>query len=168
MIIGIIIILVGLSMLFNGIPFFRIAFGLLLLFWGVSVIVGGFGHRWHFWKHEPYNAVFSESTFTGNEKSKEYNVVFGKGTFDLRDIYIDSTTKEIRIHTVFGGCEILINKSTPYRISANSAFAGAEMPNGNTTAMGAVTYESPSFKPDSAFLDIHADIVFGGLKIREY
>lgn len=169
MIIGIIIILLGLSMLFNGIPFFRIAFGLLLVFWGVSVIIGGFGHRWHWWKHEPYNAVFSESNFNGTETNKEYNVIFGKGTFDFRNVVLDSLkNKDVQIHTVFGGCEILVNKSTPYKITANSVFAGAEMPNGNTTAMGSVNYQSSTFNSDSTYLNIQVDVVFGGLKIREY
>lgn len=166
-IIGIIIILLGLSLLFKGIPFFRLAFGTLLIFWGVSVIIGGFNKKWHWWNREPNNVVFGESNYTYNESTKEYNVVFGKGDFNFRDIYIKST-KDITIHTVFGSSEIMLNKSVPTRITANSTFGEAKMPNGNSTAFGSITYRNEAFNADSAFLDLKIDVVFGSVNIREY
>ena len=144
-IIGIIIILFGLSLLFKGVPFFRLAFGGLLIFWGVSIIIGGFGHKWRWYDRDPNNAIFGETKYSYNESIKEYNVVFGKGEFNFRDMDLNNKSKEVTIHTVFGSTDIYLNKLVPTRITANSAFGEARMPNGNSTAFGAITYQNDDY-----------------------
>ena len=166
-IIGIIIILFGLSLLFKGIPFFRLAFGALLIFWGVSVIINGFGHKWRWYNHDPNNVVFGETKYSYSESTKEYNVVFGKGDFDFRNLFLNGQTKDIAVHTVFGSTEIYLNKSVPTRITANSTFGEARMPNGNSTAFGSITYKNEAYNPDTAYLDLKIDVVFGSVNITE-
>jgi hypothetical protein len=170
-IIGIIIILFGLSLLFKGVPFFRLAFGGLLIFWGVSIIIGGFGHKWrwcHYHNSNPNNVVFGESKYSYNETIKEYNVVFGKGDFNFRDMNLNNVSKDVAIHTVFGSTDVYLSKLVPTRITANSAFGEAKMPNGNSTAFGSITYRNEAFNADTAFLDLKVDVVFGSINIKEY
>ena len=166
-IIGIIIILLGFSILFKGFPFFRILFGSLLIFWGISVIFGGFGRRMHWWNREPHNTIFGETRSSYSETDKEHNVVFGKGTFDFTSARPINGSKLLELHTVFGSCEVIMNKNVPYRITANSAFGEAEMPNGNSTAFGTTTYRNEAFKQDSAYIDLKIDVVFGSVKVKE-
>jgi predicted membrane protein len=165
---GVIVILIGLSILFKDFPFFRLFFGVLLIIWGVSVIVGGFGHRWHWWNREPNNVVFGESNYSQAGSSKEYNVVFGKSNFDFRNTPLPENGKQVSVHTVFGASDVLISKSMPVRITASSAFGEVRMPNGNSSAFGEVNYTNAAFKADSACLDLRIEVAFGSAVVREY
>jgi hypothetical protein len=165
---GVIIILLGLSILFKDFPFFRLIFGVLLILWGVSVIAGGFRHRCHFWNRDANNVIFGESTYNTPGNFKEYNVVFGKSNFDFRNTPIPEKGKEISIHTVFGASEIIISKLMPVKISANSAFGEVRMPNGNSSAFGSVFYTTEAYKADSVYLDLRIDVAFGSTVVREY
>jgi predicted membrane protein len=170
---GVIVILIGLSILFKDFPFFRLIFGILLILWGVSVIFGGFNRRHsHFyfrmWNKDPHNVVFGESTYTASENAKEYNVVFGKNTIDLRNIILPETGKSIEINTAFGASDVFISKSTPVSIIANSAFGEVRMPNGNSSAFGTVHYTNEAFRTDTACLNLKIDVAFGSTKVIEF
>lgn len=167
LIFGVIIILVGLSILFKDFPFFRLIFGVLIILWGVSIIAGGFHHKWHWWNREPNNVIFGESNFKSAGDAKEYNVVFGKSNYDFRDIVLPENGKEIEVHTVFGSSDIWINKNTPVKIIANSAFGEAQMPNGNSSAFGTINYSNSAYRADSACLFLKIDVVFGAVKVKE-
>ncbi|MFP4060762.1 MAG: hypothetical protein ACLFUC_09805 [Bacteroidales bacterium] len=164
---GIIIILIGVGLIFREIPVFRLIIGGLLVFWGISVIAGGFGRSCRWWKDEPGTAVFSDARFDGTEGEKEYNIVFGKGTFDFRNLDTTQLDKRIRIHTVFGGSEIRIDPSMPVRIRANAAFGGVKLPNGNTAAFGTTEYKTTAFDSSKPYLFLEIDAVFGGIEVRE-
>jgi hypothetical protein len=166
-IIGIIIILLGLSILFKGFPFFRIVFGGLLIFWGVSIIFGGFGHRVCWWNRDTNTTFFRESTHSYSANTKEHNLVFGRGVYDFTSARPTDGNKNIELHTVFGASEVLINKDVPCRIFANSAFGEAEMPNGNSTAFGSITYQNEVYRSDSACINLRIDVVFGSVKVKE-
>lgn len=168
LIFGVIIILVGLSILFKDFPFFRIIFGVLIILWGISVLTGGFGHRWNYWKRTDNNVVFGQWNFDSKDDTKEYNVVFGKGTYDFRNVTLPPEGKELSLHTAFGASEVLINKSTPVKISANSAFGEVRMPNGNSAAFGSLNYTNDAYRPDSACLSLKIDLAFGSVKVIEY
>jgi hypothetical protein len=49
-----------------------------------------------------------------------------------------------------------------------SAFAGADLPNGNSAVFGSTTYESPAYAADKPYLDLKIDVVFGGVDVKEY
>lgn len=166
-IIGIIIILFGLSILFKGFPFFRVVFGALLVFWGISTIFGGFGHKVCWWNRDPNTTVFGETTRLHSDSAKEHNVIFGKGTYDFTGARPTNGNKNIEVHTVFGASEVLINKQVPCRIFANAAFGEIKMPNGNSTAFGSITYQNEVYRSDSACISLKIDVVFGSVKIKE-
>jgi hypothetical protein len=163
---GIVLILIGLGVIirivFNvDFPIIKILVAFFFIFIGIRILMGDRG-VFHF--HNTTNdVIFSENSFKASG-NKEYNVVFGKANYDFRDIVL---TEKVRVdlHTVFGGAEIRLKKGTPVRIKVESAFGGANMPNGNSTAFGTTLYESPNFNPDSAHLYIKADVVFGGLNV---
>lgn len=167
---GIILIVIGLSLVikivFNvDFPIFKIIIAFIFIYIGLKIMLGDGFKPFHA-RNTETDVVFGESKFNNFENGKEYNVVFSKGNFDFRDIQLkpDGPTF-VKIHTVFAGSQILIRKDTPVRIRVEAAFAGAQLPNGNSTAFGSTLYSSDSLDTTKPFLDIQAEIVFGGLHV---
>ena len=163
---GVLLVLFGISLIvkvvFNiDMPVVRVVIALFLIYLGVRLFIGkDFGLISH---HDNENTiVFGHRTIDKIEDDTEYNVVFGKGVFDLRNVYpADSQKIFIRLNTVFGSSDILYNDTIPLSIKSTSAFGGTKLPSGNTEAFG--TYE---FNTDTAgrepLVRIETNTVFGG------
>jgi predicted membrane protein len=168
---GLLLILIGLSLVFRIIfnvnfPLFKFIAAFIFIFIGIRLLFGSFGVVNI--RSGENDVIFGERHYTHFEDRKEYNVIFGNGIYDFRDIDLSDGSKRIKLSTVFGGTEIKISRDTPVRIKADAAFAGAEMPNGNTAVFGNTVYESPGFDHNKAFLELKIDVVFGGVEVREY
>ncbi len=167
---GIVIILIGLSVLLKGLnihfPIFKIVIGILFIYFGIKIITGGFGHKtFHGGKNE---VIFGEKEFTTeNVKDQEYNVLFAKGLFDLTNVSPQTPGQHLKINTVFGASELRIKKNMPVKLTISTAFGSAKLPNGNSTALGTTHYSSENLKEQEPFFDIKADVVFGALDIVE-
>ncbi len=167
---GILIILIGISIIIRVIfnvdfPIFKILFGLLFLYIGLKILTGSFGFKGL--KGEENDVAFGEKQFSEISKDDtEFNVLFGKGTFDFRNINLSEASFNVKINTVFGGSIIKIKKDLPVKIKADAVLAGAKLPNGNTTAFGTTFYQSENFQEDSNHLFLKLDIVFGGIEIE--
>ena len=168
---GIILILIGLGivilvLLHIDIPIFKIVIALFFVFIGLRIL---FGHSEN-WRHREgrNDIIFSESRITGNPESEEYNVIFGKGIFDFRDIDLSEGTVHVKINTIFGGSEILVDHNTPVKIKSDAVFGGAKLPEGTAAAFGNNEYVSDNFNENSNYLYIKADVVFGGVDIKRY
>jgi predicted membrane protein len=167
---GVLLIIIGLSLVikivFNvDFPIFKIIFAFFFIYIGLKILLGHSFKPFHERKTDN-EVIFGESTFNNVENGKEYNVIFSKGNFDLRNIPLNENgPTKIKINTIFGGARILIDKNKPIRIKADAVFSGAQMPNGNSTAFGSSIYTSDSLDLTKPFLDVKADVVFGGLDI---
>jgi predicted membrane protein len=183
---GILLIIFGLSIIINKvlhihIPVFRIMMALIFVYIGFKILLGGFGKSGN-------DTVFSESTVHAEGEHNEYNIIFGKANIDLshadlttkkgeinmifgggdidaRNINIKDKNAVIEVSAIFGGGNLQISENTPLKIKVESAFGGAKLPDGNTTAFGTYIYKTPSFDPDKPHLYIKANVVFGGLEI---
>ena len=165
---GSILILIGLALVIKVVfnvdfPVLKILIAFVFIYLGIRILFGSFG-LFNF-KTGPNEVIFGERYFTPPYEHSEYNVVFGKGVFDFRDIDLSEGTKYVKIGTVFAGSHIKIRRDMPVRINAEAVFAGAELPDGNTAVFGSSTYTSESFNPDSACLDIKVEVVFGGVQV---
>lgn len=163
---GILIILLGLSVILKGLnlnfPIFKIIFGIFFIYLGVKIISGGFASRG--FKSGPNDVVFGEKIFEAStDQKQEYNIIFGKGEFDLSNDQLENQSRKIKIATIFGGAEVKLANDMPVKIMVNSVFGGAKLPNGNSSALGTTYYQSENFNADSAHLFIKADVVFGGV-----
>lgn len=168
---GLLLIFIGLSLVFRIVfnidfPLFKIILAFILIFLGLRILFGSFGVVNI--KGGEKDVIFNEKRYDYFENNKEYNVVFGKGVYDFRKISLSAGTKKIKLSTVFGGSEVKLSKEIPVRIRVDAAFAGAELPNGNTAVFGNTSYESPGLDINKPFLDLKIDVVFGGVEIREY
>jgi predicted membrane protein len=167
---GVLLIVIGLSLVikivFNiDFPIFKIIFAFIFIYIGLKILLGH-SFRPFQEKKTDTEVIFGESSFDNVEHGKEYNVIFSKGNFDLRNIPLNETgPTKIKINTVFGGARVIIDKNKPIRIKADAVFSGAQMPNGNSTAFGSTVYSSDSLDFSKPYLDVKADVVFGGLEI---
>lgn len=166
---GGIIILFGLSIILNAvfkinIPLFKIIFALLIIYFGVTMLVGSFRGKNN---SDNANDVFSSSTIRADATSlnKEYSVVFGSQVVDLTDI-TDGADKTVELNTVFGSQKVYINEDTKIRIKASSVFGQVSMPDNNSVSFGDGTYsQDPNNTLSAGTLFIDANAVFGEVKI---
>lgn len=165
---GLLLILIGLSLIFKIIfnidfPLFKVIVAFLFIFIGIRILIGNTGFI-----SKEGNALFSEQRYNSASGGGEYNVIFGSGVYDFRDFDPTKGKKTVKINSVFGSAEILLNKDTPVRIRVDAVFAGVNLPNGNSAVFGNSSYESPNFDPGLPYLDIKLDAVFGGIEVKTY
>jgi hypothetical protein len=162
---GLVIVLAGLSVILNvafglKIPFFRILFGLVLIYIGISLVIGT---RVRVRTHN--TTAFDESTMEVT-KAGEYNVLFSRSVIDLTRVELKPGRNKVEVNTVFGSAVIKIDPATPMRLHASAAFAGAHMPDGNTLSFGDYNWQSDSLRDTIPFLDVEVSVVFGALEIQ--
>lgn len=164
--IGVLLILVGLSALLRSfglnIPFGRIVIGLLIIYVGIAIMVGG-----GIFMPEDNTILFSGSSKirVTDPIQDEYNIIFGSGVIDLTDIDTENLRSEIEINTIFGNSEVLLSSNKSVRINASAAFGRAETPNGNTVSFGELNYTKMADE-DSNIINLKVAAVFGGTSIR--
>ena len=168
---GFLLILIGFSLIFKIVfnvdfPLFKVLIAFVFIFIGLRILLGGSGifHG----KKDANDVIFGERRYSSFDDKKEYNVVFGKGVYDFRNINLEGGTAKIRISTVFGSSEIRLRRDIPVRIRVDAAFAGVELPNGNSAVLGNTVYESPGLNRDQSFLDIKLEAVFAGVEVKLY
>jgi predicted membrane protein len=168
---GILLILIGLSLILKIVfnvefSIFRVIIAFLLIYFGIKLFIGKdfslFPNS-----NKDSEVVFSEKTIKKVEDGKEYNVIFGGSKFDLREMtFPDSVTIHIKINTIFGGTQVLVNHDVPIHINSNTVFAGTKMPDGNTSSFGSLAFENDTAKRGKAKLIIETNTIFGGLHVK--
>lgn len=168
---GLLLIILGFSLILKvvfhiDLPVIKLLVAFFFIYLGIKILLGNFGGT--MFKTGPHDVAFGEGKFNSIiQPAKEYNVVFGKGNFDFRELQLpDSGFVEVKIETVFGGSEILLNSQIPVKIKAESVFAGTQLPNGNSAVFGTVNYESENFDEMKPYLLLKTEVVFGGVDIK--
>ncbi|MBA7673218.1 hypothetical protein ES703_81409 [subsurface metagenome] len=92
-------------------------------------------------------------------------MVFGQGNFDFTNVDLSRGNVNIKIGIVFAGAKVKIDRDMPVQIVADAVFSGAELPDGSTAVFGTSSYQSETFHPDSNYLKIKLDVVFGGVEV---
>lgn len=159
---GIVVVLLGLSIILNvvagvKIPFFRIFFGLLLIYWGLSLLIGARFRR-------SGAAVFSDAKVKAASAGK-HDVVFGRATIDLSGIALKEGVNRYEVNTIFGASVIRLDPAMPVKVIASAAFGGVKVPDGGNVAFGESTWRSSSLREDSTHLLVKADVVFGATEV---
>jgi predicted membrane protein len=169
LIVGIILILIGLSAL-TGIPFFGIIFAIFLIAIGVRMISrrsvrGG----WH-WDDRGYGAKTASGSRTIDEvavfgplnrsySTEHFNggkivMVFSGGEIDLSQVKTDLTEIDLEISSVFSGAGLIIPKDWKIKSNANIFLGGVD----TSKAQGG---------DGNVTLVIHGEAVFGGIEVKK-
>lgn len=163
--IGVILVLVGLATLLRSfnidVPFGRLIIGLLIIYVGVTILFGG-----GIIIPDGNTAVFSSRNIRVTDQiNDEYSVIFGRGIIDLTDINSDVVKKDIKINTIFGASEVLLDSNKSVRMDVSSAFGKASMPDGNKITFGGYEYNNIA-EEDNNIVNIEVSTVFGSTDIR--
>jgi predicted membrane protein len=173
---GLLLVLLGISIIIRvmfhiHIPLFRIVVALILIYFGIRMLVGGFwprncGGEWRGeWRG---HTVFNESTVKASTfGGEEHNVVFGKSTVDATDSSLTDQNREFNLNTVFGQTDLRISAAVPTIVKATSAFGSAQFPDGNIITFGDYTYKTKSYAENAPHRKIKVSVVFGGLRVIE-
>jgi predicted membrane protein len=166
---GALLIVIGLALIIRFVfnidfPVVKVIVAFFFIYLGIRILFGSFGTTR--FETGPNDVIFGEREFYEPEHNKEYNVVFGKGVFDFTDTDLSNGNVNVKIGTVFGGSEIIIDRDMPVVIEADAVFAGAELPAGNTAVFGSTKYQSDNFSYDTNHLKIKLDVVFGGAEVK--
>lgn len=159
---GSILILLGLSVILKAVfhinvPVFRLAFGFLIIYFGIRVLVGG-----HFGRVSNNTVLFEESRVEMTATGDEYNVIFGKGVIDATGRPQNQKARNVEINTVFGHSTVKISSSVPTIVKVSAAFGGARLPDGTMISFGEYTYRNKAAQDTDAVRMIKSSVVFGG------
>lgn len=163
---GVVIILFGLSILLREvfhihIPFVKILFGLLLVYWGVKMIAGGF------MRSGAGNAtVFGNAEMEYDVSHDDYDIVFGSGTIDLFKMETPTQTRKVEVSVVFGNGVLIINDSIPMKIEMNSVFGASVLEDKRINALGKTYNTTSAYKEGQPYIKLETNVVFGRLVIQ--
>ncbi len=166
---GAMLILLGGSIILKAvfhidIPIFRIVLALIVIYWGVTLLVG---KPLRFGRNRSESVIFNSESFDSGSGNEKYNVVFGSGKFNLSKISLDEGSRYVDINVVFGEGVLIIPKDIPVIIKSNAVFAEVNLPDGNGNSFGDSGYRSTNYKEGEPVLVINGKVVFGELEIRE-
>lgn len=159
---GSLLVLWGISTILNAmfhlhIPFFRIALGLIIIWFGVNLLMGKKGGCCLGSAHE--------TVVSGETPKRDYNIIFGRGEIDLTGAKPEKG-REIEVNAIFGHAIVKVSSKTPVRVKGSAVFGNVEFPDGNSIAFGDRVFETEGGKKGGAALEIEANAVFGRLEIQ--
>ena len=160
---GIIFLTVGIILLLNSffnfnINMFKLIIGIVIVLFGVFVLFNGFGFQ------DSRNIVFKEGIIRVSEVQDEYNIIFASGTVDLSKVRVEDEVKKIEINTIFAEGKVILDPDVPTLIKASSAFGDLKLPDRSSVVFGSQKYRIGDISTDQGYLEIEASAVFGALK----
>jgi predicted membrane protein len=179
LIVGIILILIGISAL-TGISFFNFIFAIILIAIGIRMISRGSARG--AWRREHHHnstgesggisgnvsgasgersidevAIFSalnKSFVTENFKGGKIVMVFSGGVIDLTQVKTENAEIDLEVSSVFSGAEIIVPKAWKVKSTAN-------------VFIGNVDTHAAQGGDGNVTLTIHGEAVFGGIEVRK-
>ncbi len=143
-------------------PVFKILTGSVLVLCCIMVIFGNSG-IWPL-KSGENEFFFKSAIVEGSEDlSSEYQLVFSGTAFDLTGFKLTGSKKNIKINNLFSNSTVFIDPDLPVNILVDAVFAGVKMPGKNIPLLGKGGYTSDSFDPESPYLNITVNVVFGNI-----
>ena len=145
-------------------PLVRVAFGVLFVWTGLSLLSQSFGLSIPAplaWNDHSLVLSHGEVDVDGD---RELNVIFANGTIDLRTVPAANPPRAVEINTVFGNATILYDASVPLSVDASSAFGVVELPNHETVAFGDRAWRSTGYDAARPGIAVKASSVFGACR----
>jgi predicted membrane protein len=169
---GLLLILIGAALIIKvlfhiEIPVFKVVIAAFFILIGLKILFGNF--HFHKFRNNGNDVIFGEMRITAdNLEFPEYNIIFGKGVFDLRNLNLENGSQRLKIATVFGGAEIILPENLPVKITSDFVFSGGKLPDGNSTAFGSSTYISPEYDPMKPHFNLRIEGVFSGVDVKRH
>ncbi|MHC2994167.1 MAG: hypothetical protein IBV53_01485 [Candidatus Atribacteria bacterium] len=160
---GIIFLTVGIILLLNSffnfnINIFKLIIGILIVLFGIFILFNGFGFQ------DSRSIIFREGIIRVSKAQDEYNIIFASGTVDLSKVKVDDSVNKIKINTIFADGKVILNPDVPTLIKASSAFGELELPDKSSVIFSSKEYKIGEVSDNKDYLVIEASAVFGKLK----
>jgi len=163
---GVFLIILGLCAIFKtvfhiNVSLLRIGFALLIIYIGVSMLFNGSS-----WRTDRNTVLFDDRELVLAEQD-EYNVIFGRGLFDLTALPAQNRTRRLTLNVVFGEGVIKIKREAPITSKVSSVLSGARLGDGNQITIGEYTYRSGEKTEHKEGVLVEVNVVFGSLVFSE-
>ena len=164
---GVILILFGLSMVLKAffkidIPIFRIVFAIIIIYWGLKLLFGGFG-----FSHHENTVIFNNAKIKATKSHSEYNVIFGRSDIDLTNIDISEKNVRSEVNVIFGSGLIYLDPSIPTVVKISTVFAESKLPDRTVSFFGDYVYRNAAYVEGEDCLILNVDVVFGNVRFEE-
>lgn len=155
-------------------PVMRILFGIFLIYIGVKVIAGSFGHRMHYFRIDKISSD-TESIFTQNnmkvkkengEINRKFSTVFGSSNLDLRGLSAEELSQEIKIDNAFGQTTVITDVGTPIKAHVDTGFASVIIRGQKINSFGEADFQTSDFSSDKPALKLDIDAAFGQVVVE--
>lgn len=159
---GMLIILFGVSIFLKGfglnLPLAKVFIAIMIIMFGIKLLIGG---KTHYKRSTNHNYRGSSMHFSSNRK--EYTMVFSSGTIDLSDLPADA--KDLEITVVFGSAIVLLPSDLRFDINASSVFGATVLPQKGQYGFGE---SNQIINPDSdgREIEIESTAVFGRMEYQ--
>jgi len=162
---GILLVVFGILLILNivfRIPLQvgKILLALLFFYLGLRLLLGSSFRR------RRVVTVLEDRQVENARPGDKYDIVFGRGDIDLTRTVLSDRTVPVELNTVFGASVVTISAQTPIRIVASSAFGSVRLPDGNVTAFGEYTWNSPNCDETRPHILFRVASVFGSVRIN--
>ncbi len=161
---GALLILFGISILIKvllgiDIPIVRIFVALLLIYAGVSLVIGQLP------QYSKESILFQKAELKPEKLESMYTVALSSATLDFSAIRLKKP-QSVKVNTILGTTKIKLNKSLPTELLVNASFANALLPNHDKISFsGKYRYQIPPDSTETPLLKLEANVVFGNLEI---
>jgi len=161
---GVILVLFGLSVILKSllkidIPIFKIVFAFILIYFGVRMLLGTSGKS-------KDTVIFNRAKMGVSAKSDEYNVIFGSGEIDLRNIEDLKGDLNKEVNIIFGSGRLYLPKDIPVVVKVETVFGESKLPDGKTDFFGDYLYKNNGTSDGKDALYLEVNVVFGSIVIE--
>lgn len=160
---GVVLVLLGFSVILKSvlnidIPVIKIVFALILIYLGIRLLAGpSLKNKGLFF--------FDRSKIKVNIEKDEYNVIFGSGEIDLRDLAELKHNSKREINIIFGSGRVILPENIPVEIKTDTVFGESKFPDGKTDFFGEYHYSKNSELEGNVLL-LEINVVFGSIRVE--
>jgi len=160
---GVILVLFGVSVILKSvlkidIPIFKIVFAFFLIYFGVKLLLGTSAKN-------KDTVFFNKFKMEANSSKDEYNVIFGSGGIDLREITPQEGKINKEINIVFGSGSIYLPSDVPVVVKIETVFGESRYPDGKTVFFGDHLYQNNVQSDSNIAIFLEVNVVFGSVEI---
>lgn len=160
---GIILLIIGLSIILPKIPVFNVLLGIALIVLGISMFLNKDFKSFFNYKTENI-IIFNEGNFEYNDKFNEYVTVFGNTQLNLTKAK-PTSNKKISVVTAFGNIKLFLDKNSNFNINSVTVFGSSKLPNQSKEGFGEIKTKSDIFDEKKPYLNLDVVSVFGNIEI---
>ena len=161
---GIILVVLGITVILKAvlkidIPVIKILFAIILIYWGLKLLIG------YETRKSESTIIFNKASIKTSPSGGEYNVIFGNGEIDFRDLDLKDNKVSVEVNVIFSSGDLILDVDLPVKIKASTVFGEIKLPKGNAGFLGDSVYYSDNFQENEHYLYLEITTVFGNARI---